>query len=76
MSSSTKQKLNTKSLTEAELVGVDDMSPHILWTNHFLQAQDCAATDTLIMQDNKTAMLLEKHGRASSGKRTKHINVR
>jgi hypothetical protein len=28
----TKQKLNTKSSTESELVGVDDMIPIILWT--------------------------------------------
>jgi hypothetical protein len=29
---STKQKLNTHSLTESELVGVDDMMPLVLWT--------------------------------------------
>ena len=33
---SRKQKLNTKSSTEAELVGVDDMSFMILWTKLFL----------------------------------------
>jgi hypothetical protein len=30
---------------------------------------------SLIYQDNKSAMLLEEFGRASSSKRTKHINV-
>ena len=29
---STKQKLNTRSSTESELVGIDDMMPMILWT--------------------------------------------
>ena len=36
ISVSTKQKLNTKSLTESELVGVDNMMPIILWTRYFL----------------------------------------
>ena len=29
-----------------------------------------------MFQDNETAMLLKKNGKASSGKRTKHINMR
>jgi hypothetical protein len=33
---STKQKLNTKSSTESELVGVDNMMPIIFWTCYFL----------------------------------------
>ena len=35
-SASTRQKLNTKSSTEAELVGVDDMMPMVLWTRQFM----------------------------------------
>ena len=38
-SCSTKQKLNTKSSTESELVGVDDVMPIILWMRYFLEAQ-------------------------------------
>jgi len=34
-SSSCKQKLNTKSSTEAELVGIDDAMGQVLWTWHF-----------------------------------------
>jgi hypothetical protein len=34
-SASTQQKLNTKSSTEAELVGVDDVMLLILWTPYF-----------------------------------------
>ncbi len=36
ISMSTKQKLNTRSSTESELVGIDDMMPIILWTRYFL----------------------------------------
>jgi hypothetical protein len=39
ISISRKQKLNTKSSTEAELVGVDDATTLILWTKLFLEAQ-------------------------------------
>jgi hypothetical protein len=37
-STSKKQKLNTKSSTEAELVGIDDVLPQALWTKHFMEA--------------------------------------
>ena len=30
----------------------------------------------IVYQDNMSAMLLEKNGRASSSKRTRHINIR
>ena len=32
--------------------------------------------DNILYQDNKSAMLLETNGRASSSKRIKHINIR
>ena len=73
---STKQKLNTRSSTESELVGVDDMMPSILWTRYFLKAQGYHVSDNIIFQDNKSTMLLERNGKASSSRRTKHINVR
>ena len=73
---STKQKVNTRSSTESELVGVDDMMPLILWTRYFLKEQGYNVSDNVIFQDNKSTMLLERNGRASSSKRTKHINVR
>jgi hypothetical protein len=74
--SSTKQKLNTRSSTESKLVGVDDMMSSILWTRYFLKAQGYNITDSIVFQDNKSSILLEKNGKMSSSKRTKHINVR
>ena len=76
ISSSTKQKLNTRSSTESEIVGVDDFMPSILWTRNFLNAQDYDVTENIIFQDNKRAILLEKNGKLSSGNITKHINIR
>ena len=75
-STSTRQKLNTKSSTEGELVGVDDIMPQCLWTRNFLEAQGYQITDNVVLQDNKSAMLLENNGKRSSGKRTRHIDIR
>jgi hypothetical protein len=73
---STKQKLNTRSSTESELVAVDDMMPIVLWTRYFLMAQGYGVTENLLLQDNRSSMLLERNGKASSSKRTRHINIR
>ncbi len=71
-----KQKLNTKSSTEAELVGASDVTNHLLWTKHFLEAQGHPCKETVLHQDNTSAILLEKNGRESAGKRSRHINIR
>ena len=73
---SLKQKINTRSSTESELVAVDDIMPLILWTNNFLEAQGFKTNNTIIYQDNKSAILLEKNGKLSSSKRTRHIEAR
>ncbi len=71
-----KQKLNTRSSTESELVGVNDMMPIILWTRYFLLSQGYGVVENLLLQDNKSSILLERNGRASSSNRTRHINIR
>jgi hypothetical protein len=73
---STRQKLNTKSSTESELVGVNDVMPQILWTRYFLEKQGYGVKESIIHQDNQSSILLEKNGRGSSSKRTRHINIR
>jgi hypothetical protein len=72
---STKQKLNMRSSTISEIVAADDMIPQILWTWLFMQEQGIKVTDNILYQDNKSAILLEKNGQASSSKRTKHIKI-
>jgi len=66
-SSSTRQKINTKSSTEAELVGVSDALNMVIWTKNFLSDQGFQVTDNVVYQDNQSAILLEANGRASSG---------
>lgn len=50
--------------------------PMVLWMRHFLEAQGYEVTSNKVYQDNMSLMLLEKNGRAFSGKRTRHINIR
>jgi hypothetical protein len=76
INTSTKQKINTRSSTETELVAADDFMPIILWTNYFLEAQGYGHQDTIIYQDNQSAILLKKNGRKSNSKRTKQLNCR
>lgn len=76
ITTSTKQKLNTRSSTKSEIVSVNDLMPAICWTQFFLQAQGYEVKENIMYQDNKSAILLEKNGKASSSKRTKHINIR
>ena len=73
---STRQKINTTSSTEAETVAIHEMLPQILWTRYFLEAQGYGVEDSVIYQDNQSAILLAKNGRGSSSKRTRHINIR
>jgi len=74
-SSSNKHKLNTRSSTEAELVSCDDAMTMALWTKNFMKAQG-HETQTKLMQDNTSAIQLERNGKTSSHKRTRHINIR
>ena len=73
---SSKQKLNTKSSTEAELVGASDYLPNILWVKMFLEAQGYRLGETYFEQDNESAIKLERNGRMSAGPRSRHINIR
>jgi hypothetical protein len=73
---SAKQKLNTKSSTEAELVGASDCLPATIWTRMFLDAQGYTLMSNLFYQDNQSAMKLAMNGRASCGQKSRHIDIR
>ncbi len=51
------------------------MMPIMLWTCYFLLSQGCGIVENLLLQDNKSLILLERNGKALSGKRTRHINI-
>jgi len=63
---SSKQKLNTKSSTETELVGVSEYIPYTIWMNFFLHEH----------QDNQSSIKMEKNGRNSCTGNSRHVNIR
>jgi hypothetical protein len=71
-----KQKLVTRSSTEAEIVGVHDVMPQLIWTAHFLRGQGVVVDESILYQDNTSSILIEKNGRSSCTKRTWHMNIR
>ena len=72
---SRKQKLNTKSSTESELVGADNVSILLLWTKLFMEAQGYGIDKNILFQDNKSTIFLEENGKQSSSKRTRALNI-
>ena len=73
--SSTKNKLNTQSSTDNGIVSVDECIPAVLWTRYWLDTQGCNIFDNIVFQDNKSAIISENNSKASSRKRTKHMNI-
>jgi hypothetical protein len=76
MCKSAKQKLNTKSSTEAELVGASDYLPNTIWAKMFLESQGHKIQTNQFLQDNQSAIKLEINGRASCGQKSRHIDIR
>ena len=56
-----KQKINGKSLTEAELIAVDKAMSQVSWTRYFLESQGYNITKNTIYQGNKSTIILEKN---------------
>ena len=73
---STKQKLNTKSSTEAEVVGVSDFLTSNIWTENFMKHQGNGLMENTLYQDNTSAMRMERNGRDSCGQKSRHIDIR
>ena len=74
-SNSLKQKLVARSSMEAELIGVHDILPQILWTRNFLISQGYPVQENVVYQDAMSTILLENNGHKSSTKQTKHIKL-
>ena len=73
---SSKQKLNTKSSTEAEVVGLSEYSPYNLWFINFMREQGYVLHTNDIFQDNQSAIRMERNGRNSCTGNSRHIHIR
>jgi len=72
---SAKQKIVTKSSTEAELVSLSDMTTIVLWVSEWLSEQGYRPGAATIFQDNQSTIRLATNG-LQSASRSKHISTR
>ena len=70
-----KQKINTRSSTRDEVVGVDEYIMMILWRKLFIEAQGCTIYCNILYQENRSYILLEQNGNKLSGKRDQAMNI-
>jgi hypothetical protein len=75
-SSSNKQKCNTKSSTKTEIIALHNKLSDVIWMSYFVECQRFDIDDCIILQDNLSALSLEKNRRMSSSKHTKHIKAK
>ena len=59
---SSKQKLNTKSSTNAELVAVSEYLPYHIWMVNFMKSQGYEIKNKVLFKDNQSAIKMEKNG--------------
>jgi hypothetical protein len=72
---SSKQRIVSKSSTEAELISLSDSCSQVIWSRDFLAAQGYDIGPATIYQDNRSTMALADRGRSNSD-RTRHIHIR
>jgi hypothetical protein len=70
-----KQKIVTKSSTEAELVALSDMASQAINLRNFIISQGYDVGPAILYQDNMSTMALMKRGGPGS-ERSRHINIR
>ncbi len=53
-----------------------DKLPDIIWTRYVVECQGNDIDEYIVFQDNMSSLSLEKNGRVSSSKWTKHIKAK
>ena len=76
ISSSRKQKINSRSSTKAELNATDEMLSKIMRVKKFIEKQGFKVKLNILFQDNTSTMKLHKNRKLSSGKRTRHFDIK
>ena len=73
--SSKKQKLVSKSSTEAELIAISDGLSQAIWLRNLLKEQGYNMKPIKLYQDNQSTITLIKKGKSTS-ERTRHVDLR
>ena len=64
-----------RSLTEAEFHATDDMIAKVIKVKKFIEGQGFKVKN-MIYQYNTSTMILQKNGKLSSRKRTRHFDIK
>ena len=70
------KKVKSRSSTESELNATAENVSKIICVKKFLEYQDFQVKLNIIYQDNTSTMKLQKNGKLSSGKRTRHFDIK
>ena len=68
--------MNVKSSTESELVSFSDYTTSAIHARLSLKAQGYDIETSTLHQENQTTIQKSNHGKASSGKRSRHVDIR
>jgi hypothetical protein len=63
-------------ITEAELISMDDIMSKVIWMKSIMKEQGCKIVENTFFRDNTSAMKMEINGKTSSGKRTRHLEIK
>ena len=74
-SNSSKQKVNTKSAHESEIIGLSDRLSRLIWARNMILDQGVKIGPAIVYQDNKGVLEVCKRGQ-NGNSRTKHIALR
>ena len=73
---SSRQRLNTTSLCESELVATNEYLPYNMWLKDFFEKQGYEVKENILYQENQSAIRMEKNGRNSCTGNSRHIYIR
>ena len=73
---SSKQRINVKSSTESELVGIGEYVPYNIWFIMFMGAQGYALKIYIVYQYNQIEICMEKNRRSLCTGNSRHIHIR
>jgi len=73
---SSKQKMNTRSSTESEVVGNSEYLPKNIYFEMFMEAQGYKLRSNTLAQDNQSTMRMATNGKSSCTSNSKHISIK
>ena len=73
---SSKQKMNTRSSTETEVVGTSEYLPKNIYFELFMEAQGYKLQRNILAEDNESTIRMSKNGKDSCTSNLKHIAIK